>query len=75
VSVHPFPLRQNPQPGRSGEGQRRIAATRYDERGWRATFFTTGDGALAHERDWHRVGSHWDGSHVSWLDSRSVGNR
>jgi len=32
---------------------------------------------LAHddERHRHRVGSHWDGSHVSWLDSRPVVNR
>jgi hypothetical protein len=35
-----------------------LQLTRYDERGWRATFYTTGDGALAHERDGHRVGTH-----------------
>ncbi len=29
-----------------------------DEKGWRPTFYTTGDGILAHERDGHRVGTH-----------------
>jgi hypothetical protein len=32
--------------------------TRYDDRGWRATFYTTGMEALADERDRHRVGTH-----------------
>ena len=35
-----------------------LQLTQYDERGWRATFYTTGYGALAHERDGHRVGAH-----------------
>jgi hypothetical protein len=55
-----------------------LQLTRYDEKGWRATFYTTGmkhsptsatgtawgdvlhdrDGALADERDGHRVGTH-----------------
>ena len=35
-----------------------LQLTQYDDRGWRATFYTTGDGALAHERDRHRVGAH-----------------
>jgi hypothetical protein len=30
---------------------------RYDDKGWRATFYTR-DGALADERDRHRVGTH-----------------
>jgi hypothetical protein len=35
-----------------------LQLTRYDERGWRATFYTTGgDGAFAHERDRHRMGA------------------
>ena len=36
-----------------------LQLTQYDERGWRATFYTTGAaGALANERDGHRVGTH-----------------
>jgi len=35
-----------------------LQLTQYDERGWRATFYTTGMEALAHERDGHRVGAH-----------------
>jgi hypothetical protein len=34
-----------------------LQLTRYDERGWRATFYTTGM-ALAAERDRHRMGAH-----------------
>jgi hypothetical protein len=34
-----------------------IQLTRYDERGWRATFYTTGM-ELADERDGHGVGAH-----------------
>jgi len=33
-----------------------LQLTRYDEKGWRATFYTTG--ALADERDRHRLGTH-----------------
>jgi len=32
--------------------------TQYDERGWRATFYTTGMEQLADERDGHRMGAH-----------------
>ena len=35
-----------------------LQLTRYDEKGWRATFYTTGMGALRHERDRHRMGAH-----------------
>jgi hypothetical protein len=35
-----------------------LQLTRYDERGWRATLLHERDGALAHERDRHRVGAH-----------------
>jgi hypothetical protein len=28
-----------------------LQLTRYDEKGWRATFYTNRDGALAHEHD------------------------
>jgi hypothetical protein len=35
-----------------------LQLTRYDERGWRATFFTTGMEQLANERDRHRMGAH-----------------
>jgi hypothetical protein len=35
-----------------------LQLTQYDERGWRATFYTTWDGALADERDGHRLGAH-----------------
>jgi hypothetical protein len=35
-----------------------LQPTRYDERGWRATFLYDRHGALAHERDGHRVGAH-----------------
>jgi hypothetical protein len=36
-----------------------LQLTRYDERGrWRATFYTTRDGALFDGRDRHRVGAH-----------------
>jgi hypothetical protein len=35
-----------------------LQLTRYDEKGWRATFYTTRDGALAHECDRHRMGAH-----------------
>jgi len=35
-----------------------LQLTQYDERGWRATFYTQGHGALADERDGHRVGAH-----------------
>jgi hypothetical protein len=34
-----------------------LQLTQRDERGWRATFYTTWDGALAHERDRHRMGA------------------
>jgi hypothetical protein len=34
-----------------------LQLTRYDEKGWRATFYMTGL-ALAHERDRHRVEAH-----------------
>jgi hypothetical protein len=34
-----------------------LQLTRYDERGWRATFYTSGIGALVDERDRHRVGA------------------
>jgi hypothetical protein len=33
-----------------------IQLTRYDERSWRATFYTTG-WSIRHERDRHRVGA------------------
>ena len=35
-----------------------LQLTQYDERGWRATFYTTGHGAFTDERDGHRVGAH-----------------
>jgi hypothetical protein len=35
-----------------------LQLTRYDERGWRATFYTTGMRALTDERDGHRMGAH-----------------
>ena len=35
-----------------------LQLTQYDDRGWRATFYTHGHGALADERDGHRVGAH-----------------
>jgi hypothetical protein len=35
-----------------------LQLTRYDEKGWRATFYTTRDGALADERNRHGVGAH-----------------
>jgi hypothetical protein len=35
-----------------------LQLTRYDERGWRATLLHDRDGALAHERDRHRMGAH-----------------
>ena len=35
-----------------------LQLTRYDERGWRATFYTTGNGALDHERNGLSVGAH-----------------
>jgi hypothetical protein len=34
-----------------------LQLTRYDERGWRATFYTTGMEHSPHERDRHRVGA------------------
>src|SRR6266550_1076857 len=34
-----------------------LLLTQYDERGWRATFLHDWRGALAHERDRHRVGA------------------
>jgi hypothetical protein len=34
-----------------------LQLTRYDERGWQATFYTPGMRALADERDRHRMGS------------------
>jgi hypothetical protein len=34
-----------------------LQLTQYDERGWRATFYTTGHGALADKRDRHRLGA------------------
>jgi hypothetical protein len=34
-----------------------LQLTQYDDRGWPATFYTTGNGALADERDRHRGGS------------------
>jgi len=33
-----------------------LQLTQYDERGWRATFYTTGDGALPDECDGHGLG-------------------
>jgi hypothetical protein len=35
-----------------------LQPTRYGDRGWRATFYTTGMGALADERDGHWLGAH-----------------
>jgi hypothetical protein len=36
-----------------------LQLTQYDDRGWRATLYTTGrHGALADKRDGHRVGAH-----------------
>lgn len=35
-----------------------LQLTRYDERGWRATFYTTGMEPLAHERYRHGMGAH-----------------
>jgi hypothetical protein len=35
-----------------------LQLTRYDERGWRATFYTTGMEHPPHERDGHRMGAH-----------------
>src|SRR5262245_13453472 len=34
-----------------------LQLTRYDERGWRATFYTTGDGTRSDKRDGHRMGA------------------
>ena len=34
-----------------------LKLTQYDDRGWRATFYTNGDGALAHERHRNRMGA------------------
>jgi hypothetical protein len=34
-----------------------LQLTQYDERGWRATFYTTGIGALPDERDRHPLGA------------------
>jgi len=35
-----------------------LQLTQYDERGWRATFYTTGMGAQSYERDGHGMGAH-----------------
>ena len=35
-----------------------LQLTQYDDRGWRATFYTTGMEALADECDRHRLGAH-----------------
>jgi hypothetical protein len=35
-----------------------LRRTQYDERGWRATFYTTGMEHSPDERDRHRVGAH-----------------
>ena len=35
-----------------------VQLTQYNERGWRATFYTTGMEHSPHERDGHRVGTH-----------------
>ena len=35
-----------------------LQLTQYDERGWRATFYTTGMELLADQRDRRRVGAH-----------------
>jgi hypothetical protein len=35
-----------------------LQLTRYDERGWRRDVLYDGDGALADERDGHRLGAH-----------------
>jgi hypothetical protein len=35
-----------------------LQLTRYDEKGWRATFYTTRDRTFPHERDGHRMGAH-----------------
>jgi hypothetical protein len=34
-----------------------LQLTSHDARGWRATFYTTGDGPFADERDRHRMGA------------------
>jgi hypothetical protein len=47
-----------------------LQLTQYDERGWRATFYTTGDGALTHERDGHRVGA--DAVHAAQSAARDA---
>jgi hypothetical protein len=44
--------------GRHGSPGLRPPLTRYDEKGRRATFYTTGMEHFAHERDRHRVGAH-----------------
>jgi len=47
--------------GRIADGMARqgydLQLTRYDERGWRATFYTTGMEHSPHQRDGHRVGA------------------
>jgi hypothetical protein len=35
-----------------------LQLTRYDEHGWRATFYTTGMEHSPDERDQHRMGAH-----------------
>jgi hypothetical protein len=55
-----YPIRPGIGHGRCGHGAaaRDLRLTRYDERGWRATFYTTGMEHFADERDRHRVGAH-----------------
>jgi hypothetical protein len=35
-----------------------LQLTQYDDRGWRATFYTTGMEHFPDERDGHRMGAH-----------------
>ena len=48
-----------------------LQLTRYDEKGWRATFYTTGMEHSPNERDGHRVGAHA----VAREAERGVGKR
>ena len=48
-----------------------LQLTQYDDRGWRATFFTTGMEHSADECDRHRVGAHA----VARDAARGVGGR
>jgi hypothetical protein len=42
-----------------------LQLTQYDERGWRATFYTTGMEHSADERDRHRLGAHGVACHAA----------